>query len=699
MGRCVSDHDNAARRTRYSVIAIFPIEILPPRLTHRGPLARPGGSSTTPRGERSNIIHNLGLRSSGRPRIVHYSPMKLICLLFLCSTAAVFGVERATYDSAGGLTSIIQAGAELPLHGALSAQFTGGLRVSVQPHDQRTPITREESKLSWKGIVTFPNTNKTEFTADWSENPDTLTLQTSATNPGEFPLDLVSLDYLIDLPRPEFEGGKIGNHNATPFPSQRPADPVFFNQTTDQLSFENAPHSWKLTLKLDQPRPIKIVDIWDKTGRSYRIQITLHEGPLRAKTPVTFQATLTPESHPHAAAAHLRVDLAQPRYTFDGFGGNYCFNTQTPTVEYTLEQLPSAWARLEFKGSFWARERDHPGPQLKRDFELMQRVQRAGIPWILTLWRLPERFYIDPNQQPLSNFGRTIAPDRWPELLDLLTSYLAYLKKYYEAEPDYFSFNESDLGVSIGFTAETHREMIKRVGAHLVAAGVKTKLLLGDTANPRDSHFFVLPTAADAEAMKYVGAVSFHSWGNGTPAQYRSWADVGRWTGLPVIVGEAGTDPGSYRNRVFDSYAYGLKDALQYQELLRDAEPTAILYWQYTDDYGLVHKQEDGTIESTPRFWLMKQFVDFSPRKGQVVTSTSDQKDVAISALSKGDEVAVHLLNLGPEREATLDGLSSGPWKTITTTEATGLQSKLLNEPPTQLHLPARSLVTLVKTK
>lgn len=624
--------------------------------------------------------------------------MKYLCLLLFCIPAAVFGVERATYDSAGALTSVILNGTELPLHGGLFAQFSGGLKANVQPHDQRSPITREGSKLSWKGTATFPNTSKAEFTADWTENDTALVLETTAVNPGEFPLDLTSLDYVIDLPRADFVGGAI-REPATTFPNTIPADPAFYRQTTDHLSFENSQQTWKLTLNFDQPRPVKIIDHWDNTGRFYRIQISLHEGALPQKTPVSFRLTLTPEARPKPEAAHLQVDLSQPRYTFDGFGGNYCFNTQTPTVEYTLEHLSPAWARLEFKAFFWDHERDQPGPQLKRDFELMQRVQRAGIPWVLSLWRLPERFYIDPNQQPFSRFGRTIAPDRWPEFLDLLTTYLAYLKGNYGAEPDYFSFNEPDLGVSIGFTAETHREMIKRIGGRLAAAGMKTKMLLGDTANPRDTHLYVLPTAGDAEAMKYVGAVSFHSWGNGTAAQYRSWGEVGQWLARPLIVGEAGTDPGSYRNRVFDSYSYGLKEALQYQELLREAQPTAILYWQYTDDYGLIHKGAGDAIEPTARFWLMKQFVEFTPRKSRVVTSTSDQKDVAISAFSKDDKVTVHLLNLGSERDVTLTGLPAGTWTLVTTIETAGLKPQELPKTPGQLHLPARSLVSLVKGK
>jgi O-glycosyl hydrolase len=255
--------------------------------------------------------------------------------------------------------------------------------------------------------------------------------------------------------------------------------------------------------------------------------------------------------------------------------------------------------------------------------------------------------------------------------------------------------------VNVGFTPETHRDEIKRIGAHLASLGLKTKMLLGDTANPRDSHKFVLPTAADAEAMRYVGAVSVHSWGNGTPEQYGAWGDVGAWLHLPLLVAEAGVDPGAYKNKMYDSYAYGLREARQFQDLFRYARPQALIYWQFTDDYGLVHVGPGGAIEPTARFWLMKQFVNLTPSKSEAVGTSSDQPDVQISAFAKGDALVVHVLNTGAGREASISGLAQGAWRTFTTTESAGYQEaegKFAEAAgPQKLSLPARSLTTLVR--
>jgi len=68
----------------------------------------------------------------------------------------------------------------------------------------------------------------------------------------------------------------------------------------------------------------------------------------------------------------------------------------------------------------------------------------------------------------------------------------------------------------------THVDAVKRIGEHFRKLGLKTNMLLGDATGPRDTHTFVLQAAMDPEARQYVGAVGFHSWGGGTPEQYRA---------------------------------------------------------------------------------------------------------------------------------------------------------------------------------
>jgi len=632
-----------------------------------------------------------------------------IALLFLAAVPC-FAAERATYDTAGTLTSLISSGVELPVHGEIMVKYTGAPAVTAEPHDQRSPITREGSEMRWEGTVPFPNGGQALMAVAWAESEAGVALTGSLTAkspfPGraafKFPVDVEAVDYVIDLPRASFIGWHV-DPSGELLSRTKPTDPTFYSATTAAIAFADPAGNWKLSIALDQPRKVTVTDTWDASGRSYRVRISMLSGPWMTGDALKIGLTLNLTGTPSAAAASLSVDPAAKLYPFDGFGGNYRVYGETPVVDYTLDNLKITWARFEFKAAIWDRERTlaAPGPVLQRDFELMQRVQRMGVPWIISLWSLPERFYTDPNQKPFGTFARQIAPDRWPEFLDLLGSYLLYLKGHYGTEPDLFSFNESDLGVNVGFTAETHREEIKRIGAYLEKQGLKTKMLLGDTANPRDSHKFVLAAAADPDAMRYVGALSVHSWGNGTPEQYGAWGDVAEWLNLPLLVAEAGVDPGAYKNRMYDSFAYGLKEARQFQELLRFARPQALIYWQFTDDYNLVHVGQDGAIEPTGRFWLMKQFVNLTPAKSEAVATSSDQPDVLVSGFSKGDALVVHILNTGADRDASVSGLPHGTWRTVTTTEFAGYQEFVLKgdgtDGPQKLRLPARSLTTLAR--
>lgn len=621
---------------------------------------------------------------------------------------AVSAVERATYNSAGGLTSLIADGREIAVRGELVATFAGDFAASVQPADQRANVTREGPGLNWKGQTSFANGQQAGYSVAWSEAGEAVELGATVV-PGPpvgnalgraRPLEVESLDYVIDLPREVFAGWRVGDGATLPG-EVKPADAVFFTATADRIVFADPEDNWAFELALDRPRGISIEDAWLQhwlgDQRVFRVRVRVAAGSLDAGVELPFRLKLHLAGTASAPPVRIAIDPADRQFPFDGFGANYCFDTRTPVIDTMLDELHQAWARFEFKGIQWDRERGNPGPALVRDFELMQRVEKMGIPWVLSLWRLPERYYSDPNRKPPGTFNRRIAAELWPEFLDLLGSYLLHLKAHYGAEPDFYSFNEPDLGVDIGFTAETHRDMIRRIGAHLESLGLKTKMLLGETANPRDTHRYVLATAADTEAMRFVGGVSFHSWWGGSPAQYRAWRDVGRWLGLPLIVGEAGTDPGSYRNRAFNSYSYGLGEMRQYQELLRDAQPAALLFWQFTEDYGLAFPDADGNVVPTGRFWLMKHFTNLTPMKSEGVGSASDRPDVFVSAFAKDGAVTVHILNTGPAREATVSGLPAGGWKRVTTTETVDWEEAAVADASAPLALPARSFTTLVR--
>jgi hypothetical protein len=611
-------------------------------------------------------------------------------LLLLCLPAA--GTEKAAYDSNGRVIAMISDAGDV----AIGTNF-----VAVLPNQKRVPLLvrregsgarREGRALAWSSPFTLPDGGRGAMAWKSVESESGLVYSGAVT--ARSALDLAAIEFVVDLPRKLFAGGTVSSEGAAPVKLARVNTPVLFHGETSSLHFADPSGTAAFDLRFDKAAEVSVVDRWDAQGRSFQVRTAMLRGFVETGSTGSISATMRLGNHPPAPApVHISVDPAKPRFHFDGFGGDYCWNNQSAAAAYTLKNLKLGWARSELKAQQWDRQRGNPGPEIRADLETMRRFQQTGVPYVISIWWLPERFYTDAYEKPRSAHFRTIDPEKWDDLLDLIGSYLQYAKKEYGVEPDLFSFNEANIGIYVGLTPETHLEAIKRFGAYFRKTGLRTKMLLGDATGPRDTHRFVLQAAADPDALQYVGAVGFHSWGGGTPEQYAAWGDVAEWLHLPLLVTELGVDAAAYYTRSYDSYDYGLREAQMTQELLEYARPQGTQFWQFTNDYSLVRTRPDGAVEPTPRFWLMKQFTDLTPHGSEGLASSSDQKDVLVSAFRKGDAFAVQLLNMGAARTAVLQGLPSGDWRITESTEISQYQQKPAIR-GANLELPARSLVT-----
>ncbi|MDI6774644.1 MAG: hypothetical protein QME60_04515 [Verrucomicrobiota bacterium] len=295
------------------------------------------------------------------------------------------------------------------------------------------------------------------------------------------------------------------------------------------------------------------------------------------------QVSLSLHSQPPSGATILTLHAVQKRYDFDGFGWNYCLGVDSPVTAYTLKNLRGVWARSEMLLRDWEPEndnasasevkwdafksKDQPGSKLRRRFQLDQQLRKHGLRLAVSVWQLPNWLYADPDR-PTSEHGRRLAPDKWPDLLECVASCLLHEKREYGVEPDLFSFNEPDIGVYVRFSAEEQRDLVRRAGALFQKLGLKTRLLLGDTHSPRDTHVYAQTAADDPQAARFVGALAFHSWGGAGKEQYKAWADLAAKLRTPLLVTETGVDPEARKTGVFDSFSYGLREARMVQELL-----------------------------------------------------------------------------------------------------------------------------------
>jgi len=621
----------------------------------------------------------------------------LACSLFAC--ALLPATEKAAYDNLGRIIALLSDGPDFPVTSGLVAVLPSGKRIPLQVRSPHHPLRREPELLVWTGSFQLPDEGQGRFRLQSSEDDSGLTYSVSVTAVTR--LELQGLEWILDLPRPLLVGGKLAPQGqpVIALPAVKPPDPAFYRAELSSLRVSDADGTRTLELRFDPPRPVTLVDRWDTDGRSYQLRVSLASAPLEPEASAAASIRLRfTAGLPAPAPARLALRTDVPPRPFHGFGGNYCWNNQSPAAAYTLENLNLAWARTEMKLLAWDRERDNPGPALRADFETMQKFHRRGVPYVISIWWLPERFYTDPWEKPRRAHFRRIDPEKWDELLDFIGSYLLYARKHYGIEPDLFSFNEANIGVYVGLTPEEHARAIKRLGAFFRKLGLKTKLLLGDATGPRDTHNYALAAASDPEAVPYLGAVGFHSWGGASPAQYRAWGEVAEWLDLPLLVTELGVDAQAYHTRAWESFHYGLREARMTQEILMHARPQATLYWQFTNDYSLVRLGKDGAVEPTPRFWLMKHFTDLTPRPSEFVAVSSDQPELLATAFRSGPRYALHVLNLGQARTVALEALPVADWTATLTTETAHFQTAPAGRSRDgilSLQLPARCLLTL----
>ena len=623
-----------------------------------------------------------------------------LILAALCAPA--LGGEKAAYDSNGRIVAMISDAGDVQVTSNMVAVLPSGKRIPLLVRRDRVGAVRQGSALAWSIAFTLPDGGSGRI--DWKAEEDDSGVKYANSVTATSSLDLQAIELTLGVSRPVFAGGRLSAGGGAPVAlgAARPAGGDLFRGQAAALHFDNAGGNTALDVGFDKPADVTVADRWDSLNRSFEIRAPLLRGMVANGATASLAATLRLKNQPAVAPAPVRleVDASRARFHFDGFGANYCWNNQSAAAQYTIKNLKIAWGRSEMKAQQWDRQRGNPGPEIRADMEIMRQYRQMGAPFVISIWWLPERFYTDPYEKTRSTHFRIIDPEKWDELLDLLGSYLLYAKREYGVEPDLFSFNEANRGVYVGLTPESHAQAIQKIGAYFQKIGLKTKMLLGDTTGMRDTHNFALDAVAamDAGAMQYVGAVGFHSWGGGTPEEYAAWGDVAEWLNLPLLVTELGVDGAAYYTRSFDSYHYGLREAQMTQELLRYAHPQGTQFWQFTQDYSLVRAGRDGGVEPTARFWLMKHFTDLTPHSSDGLSTTSDQKTVLFTAFRKGGAYALHILNMGPARTATVGGLPAAEWQVTETTEAAQFQQRAAIRPSggaLSLSLPARSLVTL----
>ena len=609
-------------------------------------------------------------------------------LLGLLALAPALGAQETVVTSRKGQISALRYGSEY-------MEFSAGVRLPRRGWQgqaglgdvPRPRTVSADGRTTWRGrIPVTPETGcMIEQTLEVTPRGGRLTITLTA----EQDLDVEGAFFFVNVPIETFAGGTCELENAgqqagrAELPVELPEGRHFLSGDATGIRMTSADGGLRWSMDWDRTLYITVQDTREWNGTTYNPYVTIAPGPMEAGQTASITIDFRAEGTEDVSPARLSLDAGRERYPLDGFGGNYCFSIDSPVTQYTLDNLNVRWARTEFQPNEWDWQRgdgwqvftaqDTPGSALRGRMELAQQLHARGIPYVMSVWNLPERLYAEPGKGRAAH-GRHVPKENWPEVAESIGAYLLYGKEAYGVEPDLFSFNEPAYGVRVKLTPEEHRDVNRLLGAHFESLGLKTRMLLADLANPRQALAYVQPTVDDPEAWRHVGALAYHSWGGASPERYTEWADLAERLGLPLLITELGVDA-NWREVPLQTFHYALREVRLCQELLLHARMQGTMQWEFTSDYSTVAlgRDAEGKTVVTPlkRFWFLKHFTDLTPTPGVVLATASDHANVLITAVRsrEGETYAAHVANFGAGRQATIAGIPPGRYLAVRTSE------------------------------
>ncbi|MCY2950618.1 MAG: hypothetical protein NTU53_01415 [Planctomycetota bacterium] len=585
---------------------------------------------------------------------------------------AMVGVAAAAenrVDEAGRLERLGVGVGWVNVRTELRVPTKGWSRTASLSGTQGVRMTAEGGKKTWKGSLGQRDGAAVAVEQSVSDEGAKVVFDVKAA--GEREGEIEGVFFEVRLPAGEFAGGTMNaGGQVMKVPTTLPAERVLGSGAWEKLRIEDEKGNVAVCVEVPPGMMVNVTDNrkWEDW---FIVSVGMHKGSLVKGQSVGGVVRVWAEGQVDVEPAKVVVDGGRVRYRMMGMGGNYCFGIDSPVAKFTMENLRVATSRTEMSLRAWEpvnvggeglgndyrefAKTDVVRSRLRQEFELMGELTRKKIPFTTSIWRMPGWMTEAASERDAAK--RRIPESKWGDVLQSVGSYLVYAKEKYGAEPDYFSFNEPDIGIDILFTAEEHRDAIKRFGERFEKLGLRTKLILGDVANARGTDQYCLPTANDAAAMKYVGAVAFHSWNGASAQQYAAWGDLAERLKKPLFVNEAGVDPSAWRGATYRFFSYAVRDMVHYQELLLHARPQSVIYWEFTGDYSLMAGEDSRGNVVTERFCLQKHWCNLTPAGSEALGVTCDNRGVLATVFRGAAGYTVHLANPKWGRSVVVEGL------------------------------------------
>ena len=229
-------------------------------------------------------------------------------------------------------------------------------------------------------------------------------------------------------------------------------------------------------------------------------------------------------------------------------------------------------------------------------------------------------------------------------------------------------------------------------------------MLLGDNSDAT-TYDFIVPTLEDPAALRYVGAISFHSWRGCDDETLRKWAAASRRINVPLIVGEGSTDAAAHQYPgIFNESTFALYEINLYTRICAISQPLSILQWQLTSDYSILWGDgiygSEGPLRPTQRFFNLKQLAS-TPVDSFAIPTTVDKDNINVASFinTARGKSAVHIVNNAASCPAVISGLPASSTHALVqvTNAGSNAESQCLPvvDGKVEVFMPAESFVSV----
>ena len=604
-------------------------------------------------------------------------------LAFLISIAAgLAGTAFAQPETMawGNLTGIRVDGYLLELNSSLCVAQPGMASVFRTGRERQTnsyardgrveTITvqlREPHGLTGKEVVEDTGTGSARVVVEY-------TAQEAANIAGAY--------FCMDLPAADYAGGRVELiAPVVPTPAQVSLASgskelnEYLRARASGIRFTSSRR--QLEVMFSEPSEVIVRDDRRAGNSDIQVYLAVASGKLAAMQTVSRSFALKVAGEVDRSPVDFVIDATRPGQVFDGVGGNFRLQnprTDPQVIQYSLDNMRVAWGRVEMPWANW--DPDENGNPLaaaragkldnavREAMEMARKLGQKGIPVMVSAWFPPMWAVsapVGPRLQRAPTNSRLI-DSKMGRIKQSLADYLVYLKEQYGVEAVMFSFNESNIGINVLQNGMEHAQLIKVLGPYFAKRGLATRLALGDTGDATAIDF-IQPAMKDPEAVKYIGAVDFHSWRGCTDALLAKWYMAARELNVPIIVAEGSTDAAAWRYpQIFFEQSFALYEIDLYTRILALAQPKSILQWQLTADYSPLAGggifNDDGPLRPYQRFWNLKQLASTPPQSFHLPVKC-ERPGITCAALGNiaNGQYTLHIVNNGGSRPATVSGL------------------------------------------